>query len=67
MNNDTRSHDMSSDPHPQHSDCPPINELGILAPGQSRTTGVLGTARTCGFHDHDQPSNAALLGTITIQ
>lgn len=67
VNEDTRSHDMSSDPHPQHSDCPSINQAGFVAPGQSRTTGALTTARTCGFHDHDQPGNMSLRGTIVIQ
>jgi hypothetical protein len=30
-------------------------------------TEVLNIARTCGYHDHNQPSNASLWGTITIQ
>jgi len=29
VNNDTRSHDMESDPHPAHTDCPPINAVTI--------------------------------------
>jgi plastocyanin len=66
VNNDTRSHDMSSDPHPIHTDCPEIN-VGSVAPGQSRSTQNLVTPRTCGFHDHDDPDNAALQGTIRIQ
>lgn len=55
VNNDTRSHDMTSDPHPEHTDCPEINSVGLLQPGQSRETGNLNTVRTCGFHDHDDP------------
>ena len=66
-NNDTRNHDMASNPHPEHSNCPPINDVGFLTPGQSKMTGNLNTVRTCGFHDHDQPSNQSLQGTITIQ
>jgi hypothetical protein len=58
---------MSSDPHPQHSDCSAVNQAGFVAPGQSRTTAALTTARTCGFHDHDQPNNRNLQGTIIIQ
>src|SRR5436190_21989104 len=53
VNNDTRSHNMTSDPHPDHTDCPDINQVGFLTPGQQRETGNLNTARTCGFHDHD--------------
>jgi len=67
VNNDTRVHDMESNPHPEHTDCPPINDVGFLSPGQSRQTGNLNTRRTCGFHDHDQDQNTNLQGSIIIQ
>jgi hypothetical protein len=67
VNNDNRVHDMASDPHPEHTTCPAINDVGFLQPGQSRTTGNLNTPRSCGFHDHNQPSATSLQGTITIQ
>ena len=67
VNNDSGVHDMSSDPHPSHTDCPEINQVGFLTAGQSRQTGNLNTARTCGFHDHNRPTDASLLGTIVIQ
>ena len=67
INNDTRRHDMTSDPHPEHTDCPEINQVGTLTSGQSRETGNLVLARTCGFHDHDNPDNANLQGRITIR
>lgn len=67
INNDTRAHNMVSDPHPDHMDCPDINQVGFLNPGQSRETGNLVTARTCGFHDHDNPSQATLNGQIVIR
>jgi len=67
VNNDTRNHDMESDPHPEHTDCPEINQAGFIAPGQSRQTGNLVTARRCGFHDHQNFENTALRGSITIQ
>lgn len=66
VNNHNRQHDMSSDPHPEHTQCPEIT-VGNLQPGQSRQTQNLNTARTCGFHDHNEPSNEALTGTIRIQ
>jgi len=65
-NNDNRPHDMNSDPHPEHTDCPEIS-VGNIQPGESRTTQNLTRARVCGFHDHNQPSVTALQGTITIQ
>jgi len=67
VNSDRTSHDVSSNPHPEHTDCPEINSVGFLTPNQSRQTGNLNIARTCGFHDHDMPSNSALQGTIVIQ
>ena len=67
INNDTRSHNMTSDPHPEHNDCPDINQVGFLSAGQSRETGNLVTARTCGFHDHDAPNTGSLTGQIVIR
>ena len=67
VNNDTVTHDMDSDPHPDHTDCPEINQVGFLAPGQSHQTGNLTTPRTCGYHDHERNTVQALQGAITIQ
>jgi len=67
VNNDSRSHNMTSDPHPEHTQCPELNQVGLLAAGQSRESGNLNTVRTCGFHDHDNPGVANLTGTITIR
>ena len=68
VNNDSRSHNMTSDPHPEHNDCPEINTVGLLQPHQSRETGNLTTIRSCGFHDHDDPppGGARWAGRITI-
>jgi plastocyanin len=66
VNNDTSAHEIASNPHPIHTDCPPINEVGGLAPGTARLTGVFTLARTCGYHDHGQPDNTNLQGTIII-
>ena len=66
VNSDGVPHDMNSDPHPAHTSCTDMN-VGFIAAGQSGMTQELNTARTCGYHDHNQPSNANLWGTITIQ
>ena len=66
VNSDSRAHDIASDPHPTHEDCPPIDQAGFLSPGQSRATGNLNVVRTCGFHDHNLPSSTGLQGRITI-
>ena len=67
VNNHAQVHDMTSDPHPAHTDCTEINNVGLLQPSQSRLTFALNTARTCGFHDHREPTDAGLQGRIIIQ
>ena len=67
INNDTTFHEMASNPHPEHTDCPEINSVGFLSPGQSHQTGNLNTVRTCGFHDHDDPTDTRWQGSIVIQ
>ena len=67
VNNDSRPHNMASDPHPEHSDCTEINQVGLLAVGQSRETGNLNAVRTCRFHDHDLPNSTSLTGAIVIR
>ena len=67
INQDSRSHDMTSDPHPSHTDCPELNQIGFLNSNQQRTSGNLNTARACGMHDHSDPDRASLKATITIQ
>lgn len=67
VNNDTSTHVMSSDPHPTHTDCPEINAVSALLPGQTKATNAFPAARTCGFHDHNNPGAAALQGRIVIQ
>lgn len=66
VNNDTKSHNMNSDPHPEHTQCPALN-VGTLTAGQSRTSQNLTTARTCGMHDHEDADNALWKATITVQ
>ena len=67
INNDSRSHEMHSDPHPNHGDCPPIDDVGFIAVGQTKQTGTLTVTRTCGFHDHNLPDVANLRGQIIVQ
>lgn len=67
VNNDSRNRQMSSDPHPDHTDCPEINAIGFIAPGQTRETGNLNTIRTCRYHDHDAPNDTRFQGRIVIQ
>jgi hypothetical protein len=45
----------------------PINNLGLLNPGENRVTGTLNLARTCGFHDHNDEFNPSFKGRIVIE
>jgi plastocyanin len=67
VNNDTVAHEMFSDPHPEHTDCPEFDSVGHLAPGATRQTQNLTTIRVCGFHDHINPFVTSLTGSIRIQ
>jgi len=67
INRDSQAHEMNSDPHPEHTDCPELNQVGHLEPGQQRTSGNLNTARRCGYHDHINFEMKSMQGTITIQ
>jgi hypothetical protein len=67
VNNDLRRHEMTSDPHPDHVNCPELNQVGLLNPGQSRESGNLVAVRTCGYHDHEDPDAARLKGRIVVR
>ena len=66
INQDSNTHEMASDPHPEHTDCPEIT-IGFLSPGQTKSSGNLNTARSRGIHDHNNSTSQALKATITIQ
>lgn len=67
VNSDNRPHEPASDPHPTHGSCPPIDQIGFIAAGQSRTSGNLNTTGTCSYHDHLNDGDARLRGTIRVQ
>lgn len=62
VNNDTQSRQPSSEPHPLHTNYPPLNSP-VLASGQSFTV-TFTRAGTFGFHDHLNPG---LRGTVTVR
>jgi plastocyanin len=67
VNSDSRPHEPASDPHPTHGSCPPVDQIGFIATGQSRTSGNLNTTGTCSYHDHLNDGDARLRGTIRVQ
>lgn len=64
INRDTRTYEIVSDPYLRHEDCPPLNYVGVLAPGQQRDSRIFEAARSCGFHDHLNP---AYTGRIDVR
>jgi len=67
MNNDSRTHNINSDPHPTHGSCPAMDNVLNMTAGQSRTTLNFTTATTCNYHDHDDSENSLWKGTIVVQ
>jgi plastocyanin len=64
FNNDSRPHAISSDPIQIHNECPAINEVGFLNPGQRGSTGAMNAKRSCGFHDHTNENDPIFTGRI---
>lgn len=67
VNNDSRPHTMNSDQHPDHGECPAIDQVGFIAPGGRGTTGNLVDVRTCRYHDHNLFPNPAYQGSIVVR
>jgi plastocyanin len=67
INNDDPLHSIASLPITTHADCPSINEVGVLVPGQSPPTGVFSEAKTCGYHDAFSESGQLLTGSTTVR
>jgi len=67
VNNDTRPHNIVSDPVDEHTQCPSINEVGYLPPGSSRETRTLSLTGVCGYHDHLNLTDDSLRGRIVVE
>jgi plastocyanin len=67
VNSHSAPHEMASDPHPAHTNCPSINAVGTINAGQTQLTNAFTAAGTCTFHDHREDTNANLRGTIRVQ
>jgi plastocyanin len=65
INNDVIPHDIFGGPEPARPDCPEIDAVGFLTPGQSRQTNPFLQARTCDYHDHAH--SAHVKGRIIIR
>jgi plastocyanin len=66
VNNDTRPHEIQSNPHPTHGDCAEISELSTLQPGQSALTRAVTREIACGYHDNLDDTNRSWRGQIIV-
>ena len=66
VNSSSQPHWLRSNPHPIHTDCPSLDQLGQLEPGERGFTDALTQERTCGFHDHLNPTVLTLQGEVIV-
>jgi hypothetical protein len=66
INADTRPHEIYSGVDHARPDCPEIDVIGVIAPGQSRPTRAFESARTCTFHDFENLGNPAFEGRVIV-
>jgi plastocyanin len=66
VNQDSRTHQMMSAPHPTHTDCPAINDVGTIERGETKVTGTFAVQKDCGFHDNLRDGDATLRGVILV-
>jgi plastocyanin len=62
-NTDTALHQVNSDPHPVHTDYPPLNTVGQIPAGSKKSLTFPATG-TYKYHDHLHPS---FTGTVIVQ
>lgn len=65
INTDTRPHQIQTNPHNVHTDCPPSNVI-VLNPGQQIDSGIFNDVKTCGYHDHLLADDQKFWGTIRV-
>jgi len=65
VNADSRPHDVRSDPHPAHTDCPALN-LGAMMPGERREIAgpSLPPFTLCYYHDETDATNNSFRGVV---
>jgi plastocyanin len=65
VNNDSRPHQIQTNPHNFHTDCPP-NNVTVLNPGQTVDSAIFSDVKACGYHDHLLPDEQKYWGTIRV-
>ena len=65
VNGDTRPHQIQTNPHNFHTDCPSNNVI-VINPGQSIDSAIFVDVKACGYHDHLLPEDQKYWGTIRV-
>ena len=65
VNNDTRPHQIQTNPHNFHTDCPQ-NNVTVINPGQTVDTAIFPDVKGCGYHDHLLPDEQKYWGLIRV-
>lgn len=63
VNEDSVSHQVNSAPHPTHTNYPPLNTVGLIKAGESKSL-AFPDAGSFKYHDHLNPS---LTGTVVVE
>jgi plastocyanin len=67
VNGDRVAYDISSGLDHASRECPEIDVVGFLLPGQSRETSAFDQPKTCRFHEHGHLGIAAYQGRIVVR
>lgn len=65
VNGDTQAHAIFADPHPAHSECQGMLNIGKIKPGERREIPNL-PIDGCFYHDDNDPANKAFQGVVVI-
>ena len=66
MNHDTVPHAVAGGSEPAKPDCPEIDAVGMLGPGELKSTAPFLAAKTCEYHN-PRVQSAAFKGRIVIR
>jgi len=64
-NDDTSPHSFYADPHPAHTECAGVLNLGSLKAGEQREISNL-PINACFFHSDDDPTRQSFQGVVVV-
>jgi hypothetical protein len=65
-NADKAAHRLEAAPELGYGDCPAMNQLGTLQPGQTGSVPLSGNAVICAYHDAAGPADVNFQGLIVL-